>query len=105
MSGAALARLAVEKYVQFYTASPPAAGDVTKVALDLGKVDAIGAAARTLADALTQDMAKHTAVIWKVQRDTQTRERRAETKTKQVRLSSLGSRIAGGRHRREPQRI
>jgi len=29
---------------------------------------------RALADALTQDMAKHTAVIWKVQRDTQTRE-------------------------------
>jgi len=74
MSGTALARFAVEKYVEFYTASPPAAGDVTKVALDLGKVDAIGAAARILADALTQDMAKHTAVIWKVQRDTQTRE-------------------------------
>jgi Clostripain family len=74
MSGTALARLAVEQYVQFYAANPPAAGDVTKVALDLGKVDTIGAAARTLADTLTQDMAKHTAVIWNVQRDTQTRE-------------------------------
>ena len=69
MSGTALARLVVDKYVQFYTANPPAAGDVTKVALDLGKVDAIGVAARTLADALTQEMAKHTMVIWTVQRD------------------------------------
>jgi cysteine peptidase C11 family protein len=74
MSGTALARLAVEQYVQFYTANPPAAGDVTKVALDLGKVESIAAAARTLADTLMQDMAKHTAVIWNAQRDTQTRE-------------------------------
>jgi hypothetical protein len=76
MSGTALARLVVEKYLQFYTASPPAAGDVTKVALDLAKVDAVGAAARGLADALTQDMPRHTPVIWNVQRAAQAKEGR-----------------------------
>jgi len=68
MSGTALARLVVDNYVRFYAANPPGAGDVTKVAIDLANVDAIGSAARSLADALTQDMARHTAVLWKVQR-------------------------------------
>ena len=58
-----------------------------------------------LADALTQDMAKHTAVIWEVQRDTQRERRRRQADAQQVRLSPLGSGIGCGRHRREPQRV
>jgi hypothetical protein len=74
MRGIDLARLVVERYVQFYTEKPPTIGDVTKVALDLGRIDAIGSAARSLADALTQDMANQSAVIWDAQRAARTHE-------------------------------
>ena len=38
LGGAQFAKLVVEQYVGFYSANPPAAGDVTKVALDLGRI-------------------------------------------------------------------
>jgi Clostripain family len=98
MSRTDLGKLVVEKYVRFYTDKPPAAGDVTKVALDLERIDAIGAASRQLADALTQDMADHTTVIWDVQRTAKAHETNGAKRSPSkfdFHLWDLGS-LAGG---------
>jgi hypothetical protein len=74
MNGADLARLIVDRYVRAYTAAPPQAGDVTKVALDLGRVRDVAAATDRLAAALQADMARHADVLWDVQLKTRQHE-------------------------------
>lgn len=73
-SGAEFARFVVDRYVSFYTVNPPAAGDVTKVALDLSRIEDLARATDELARALDGDMDKAADVIWAVQRGTQQRE-------------------------------
>ena len=77
MTGADLARLVVERYVAYYTAKPPAAGDVTKVALDLSRAERLARAAGTLAEALQTDMTTQAAVLWAAQQQSQARETRS----------------------------
>lgn len=72
--GADFARLVVNEYTRFYDAKPPAAGDITKVALDLGRIEGLVHATDRLAEALRADMSKASAVLWQVQRSTQQRE-------------------------------
>lgn len=74
--GAALARLVVDRYLDFYSAHPPAGGDVTKVALDLTGIGALVAATDRLAGALHADMEQVANLLWGVQRTTQQRETR-----------------------------
>lgn len=98
MSGAELATRVVEDYVQFYSQQPPAAGDVTKVALDLRKIDAISRPIRELADALTADMANHAALIWAAQRtamDHETNGAKRKPNKFDFHLWDLGSFAAG----------
>ena len=73
-SGADLASFVVDRYVSFYTANPPSAGDVTKVALDLGRIEDLARATDGLACALNSEMNKSADVIWEVQRGTRQRE-------------------------------
>jgi hypothetical protein len=51
-NGADLARRAVERYGEYYAANPPANGDVTKVAVDLGRIGETARAIDALAMAL-----------------------------------------------------
>lgn len=74
LSGAELAKLVVDQYVTFYTANPPAAGDVTKVALDLGRIDDLVGAANQLAEALRGDLASLATTLWNAQFAAQRRE-------------------------------
>jgi Clostripain family len=73
-SGVEFASFVVDRYVSFYTAHPPAAGDVTKVALDLSRIEDLALATDSLARALNHDMDKAAAAMWQVQRSTQQRE-------------------------------
>jgi hypothetical protein len=73
-SGADFASFVVDRYVSFYTANPPTAGDVTKVALDLSRIEDLAFAADGLARALNHDMNKAADVLWQVQRGTERRE-------------------------------
>jgi hypothetical protein len=77
MTGADLARLVVERYVAYYTAKPPAAGDVTKVALDLSRIEELARAAGALAEALRAGMATQAGVLWAAQQLSQARETRS----------------------------
>lgn len=74
LDGAALARLVVERYLDYYRQNPPRAGDVTKVALDLGRSDSVVAAARSFADALVDGMDQGAEALWSAQRVTRERE-------------------------------
>jgi len=79
--GAALARTVVNRYIEFYSANPPRAGDVTKVALDLGRLDPLKNAADTLAKSLLEDIGRNSAALWTVQSATQDRETQKSTRT------------------------
>lgn len=74
LDGPALATLVVEHYLAYYRSQPPRAGDVTKVALDLGRIDALLAAAGGLADVLVAHMNTAGDALWTAQRVTQARE-------------------------------
>lgn len=76
LDGAALARLVVERYLDYYRRNPPRAGDVTKVALDLSRSDSVVAAVRSLADALVEGMDQGGDALWNAQRATRERETR-----------------------------
>jgi hypothetical protein len=78
--GADFARLVVDRYVSFYRANPPAVGDVTKVAFDLGRIEDLVRAVDSLADALRVDMREVGDVLWQVQRATQQHETRDGTR-------------------------
>jgi hypothetical protein len=62
-----LAKVVVDRYVDFYTKNPPGAGDVTKVAVDLSSVDTLATATRGFADALLTDMPRHARPLWNAQ--------------------------------------
>jgi hypothetical protein len=67
LDGAEFAKLVVDRYVCFYTANPPAAGDVTKVALDLSRIDDLVGATNQLAEALRGDETKLPTALWNAQ--------------------------------------
>jgi hypothetical protein len=71
-----LAALVVRHYLDFYRDHPPALnyGDVTKVALDLGRIDEIAQAADGLAGALLADLPAQAQHLWDAQRETKGRE-------------------------------
>ena len=79
--GAALARTTVDEYVAFYNANPPGAGDVTKVALDLNRIDSLKSAADGLARALLEDIARNSGPLWAAQESTQKVESRKGART------------------------
>lgn len=56
MNAATLAKLIVDEYVAYYTANPPGAGDITKVALDLSRIDELRKAADEFAAAILADI-------------------------------------------------
>ncbi len=64
----------VRAYTDFYTERPPAAGDVTKVALDLTGAEALATAVRELALALRADLAAGAGDLWRAQRETERQE-------------------------------
>lgn len=76
MGGAEFAKLIVDRYVAFYTANPPAAGDVTKIALDLSRIDEVVSAINQLAETLRANMSKVGEALWQAQRGTRMRESR-----------------------------
>lgn len=82
MSGADLARRVVNDYVGCYAANPPAAGDVTKVALDLARIEPLARAVDALAAALRADMASQADVLWGVQVRSRQRERREQAESR-----------------------
>jgi hypothetical protein len=97
-SGADFAKLIVDRYVSFYTANPPARGDVTKIALDLGRIEELVRATDRLADALREDMNKHGDLLWMVQQSARDRERRVGKRKSSkfdYQLWDMGSLAAG----------
>lgn len=80
-SGADLAKLIVSEYVRSYEANPPGAGDVTKVALDLGKADLLVGPTNAFADALLSDLEVNADLMWKAQVATMKTETRHETRS------------------------
>jgi hypothetical protein len=76
MGGAEFAKFAVERYVSFYTAHPPAAGDVTKVAIDLGRITEIANGLGALAASLLATIESQADALWKAQTTALQRETR-----------------------------
>jgi hypothetical protein len=71
--GQAASRLSatvVERYTEYYTAHPPAGGDVTKVALDLSGVGELAQAVSGLAQAIQAEMPGFAGALWNAQRET-----------------------------------
>jgi hypothetical protein len=68
LGAAELAKLAVERYVSFYKTNPPSAGDVTKVAFSLDRIEDLVCAADRLAGALRLNMDRGADALWQVQR-------------------------------------
>jgi Clostripain family len=79
--GATLARTTVNHYVAFYSANPPGRGDVTKVALDLGRIDSLKGAADGLARSLLEDIGRNSGPLWTAQESTQKLESRKGART------------------------
>ena len=100
MGGAEFAKLIVDRYVTFYTANPPAGGDVTKIALDLSRIDEVVSAINQLAETLRVDMSKVGEALWQAQRGTGCGKDGMTTPAQQIRLPPLGHRVtregAGG---------
>jgi len=96
--GVELAGLIVDRYVSFYTARPPAGGDVTKAAINLKNLDEVVNAIDQLAAALAVSMDVHGDVLWSVQQATRDRET-VQGKRKQSKfdyyLWDVGSLAAG----------
>ena len=98
MDGADLARLVVDHYVRFYTAQPPTIGDVTKVALDLGRIADLASEAARLSEALRAGMNTHADLLWQVQHAAQQKETRNGQRTPSkfdYHLWDVGSLAAG----------
>jgi hypothetical protein len=76
MPAADLAQLIVSEYVAFYEKHPPMLnyGDVTKVALDLSRIDDIAQAADELAGAVLANLSTQAPLLWEVQNATKERE-------------------------------
>lgn len=69
-----LAARVVHDYVGYYSKHPPEAGDVTKVALDLGNLNKLAGAVNDLAVALEGAMDTHADILWRVQRESERKE-------------------------------
>ncbi|MCU0560655.1 MAG: clostripain-related cysteine peptidase [Desulfobacterales bacterium] len=69
MDGAELSRRVVAHYTDYYTAAPPAAGDVTQVALDLSRVEMLATAVDGLAGVLADRMEAVAEILWQAQLD------------------------------------
>jgi hypothetical protein len=80
MEGAELAKLVVDRYASFYMNHPPSGGDVTKVALDLGRVHMLVEAVDQLAAALRADMRQVGDALWQAQVGTQEHETKKNTR-------------------------
>lgn len=76
MTGDELAKLVVDRYIAYYTANPPSGGDVTKVALDLGRIDDVVKTVDQLAEALRADMSTVADALWEAQAGVRQRESR-----------------------------
>ena len=88
----------VKQYVEYFKKNPPGAGDVTKVAVDLTRLDALGTACNALATRLRDEMSQHAEIIWRVQADVRKRETRDEKRTMnkfQYHLWDLGAFASG----------
>jgi len=64
----------VNQYVSYYMASPPAGGDVTKVAFDLSKLDQIVWPVDRVAELFIDSVDTHADILWSVQHTTRDRE-------------------------------
>lgn len=80
MSGEELASSVVRHYVDYYTVNPPKSADVTKIALDLSRIDTIKDAVDRLAGALLADMPEVVNDLWAAQRLTRQAETLQETR-------------------------
>lgn len=67
LTSAELSTLIVQHYVDYYTAHPPSAGDVTKVAVDLTRLDSVVQAVSKLAEALSADINNQASLLWNAQ--------------------------------------
>lgn len=89
-----LAKRVVDDYVGYYSENPPAAGDVTQVALDLSRIDTLSAAVGRLGHALGAEMGNQASVLWDAQLGAKRKEsqnnRRKDNKF-QFKLWDLGS--------------
>jgi hypothetical protein len=97
-SGADVAELVVDRYVRHYANHPPPAGDVTKVALDLGRLEDLARPVEQLGTSLRADMNRLAGPLWKVQRATRERETRRGARWQSKfnhHLWDLGSLAAG----------
>lgn len=98
MDGAELSRRVVAHYTDYYSSAPPAAGDVTKVALDLSQIDNLAAAVGVLAGALADRMEAAAEILWQAQLDAMRLEtnRKARTPNKfDYHLWDIGSLASG----------
>lgn len=80
MEGAEFAKLVVERYVTFYKTNPPAGGDVTKVALNLGRIEDLAHGLDAFAASLLPKMDSQADPLWKAQTATKQRETRKGTR-------------------------
>jgi hypothetical protein len=71
-----LSALIVQQYVEYYTQNQPPLnyGDVTKVALDLSRINELVQPVNELSKALLADMEHQAQHLWKTQRETQVKE-------------------------------
>ncbi|MDD5266647.1 MAG: clostripain-related cysteine peptidase [Methylococcales bacterium] len=76
LGGAEFAKLAVDRYLSFYIANPPAGGDVTKVALDLGRITELAHGLDALGVSLLANIDSEADILWKAQTTTLQRETR-----------------------------
>lgn len=65
--GADLAQRIVTEYVRYYQERPPAAGDITKVALDLARISAFAGNVDSLAAALVAELDAAAPLTWTAQ--------------------------------------
>lgn len=94
MKGAELAKLVVDRYIAYYTANPPSGGDVTKVALDLGRIDDVVKMVNQFAEALRADMSTVADVLWDAQvsiRQRESREGKRQPNKFDYKLWDIGS--------------
>jgi hypothetical protein len=102
LDAGAFARLLVEEFVRHYTANPPPAGDVTKVALDLSKTAALVGCIDAFAAALLDGIRARAPLIAQSQidvRDQETRKGRRQPSKFDYHLfdlATLARRIAQG---------
>ncbi len=90
MSGADLATQVVQDYAAYYAANPPLlnGGDVTKVALDLARINELCAPVQALAAALRQHMPEEYKALWAAQYEAQIQE--THNKRRNPKLSKFG---------------